>query len=67
MFFKNQTGLQEKGALRRNSINCPFFFCDHRKLSDLYIDCSRALPPLLYVKGNPVAFIERLETDRLDP
>jgi hypothetical protein len=49
-----------------NVRNAPFFCLDYRNLDYSHFYCSRAFIPLLYVKGNSVAFIERLEPGCID-
>jgi hypothetical protein len=44
----------------------PLFCLNVRELDHFYMYCSRAFIPVLYVKGNSVAFIERLETGCID-
>jgi hypothetical protein len=57
----------KKGAVHDEINGCPFFCLDVCELDYFYIYCSRAFTPLLYVKCNSVAFIERLEAGCIDP
>jgi hypothetical protein len=57
---------QKKGALHDKLNGGPLFCLDVCELDYFYIYCSRAFIPLLYVKGNSVAFIERLEAGCID-
>jgi hypothetical protein len=47
-------------------MECPVFQQAYTKLGYCDIYCGRAFFPLFYVKGNPVAFIKRLESDCID-
>jgi hypothetical protein len=48
-------------------MECPGFYSDSEKSGNFNINRSGTLLSLLYVKSNLVAFIERFETDRVDP
>jgi len=45
----------------------PLFKSGNVNLSHSYIYCGRAFLTLLYVKGDSVAFLKRLETGSIDP
>ena len=66
---KNESGglvSHQKNKGTPSSFDGMPFFSSERLLNDSDVDCGGALFTLLYVKGNPVAFSQRLEAVSID-
>jgi hypothetical protein len=59
-------GLIKKQGIPSYSDGMPRFHLGYSELNYSDIYCSRAFFTLFYVKGNPIAFIKRLETGCID-